>query len=139
MDERFIRRVLQASLAMTAVVGLCGLSYAGPLWAFAFLLAALWSTANLWALERLLILLFRKGNRLALVVLFCLKIPVLYGLILGYLLWVPWRPSALIGGVSLPYAVIVLKALGRSLVDAMGRKKASPATEARSGERDRAQ
>jgi hypothetical protein len=138
MDERFIRRVLQASLVMTAVVGLCGLSFAGPLWAFAFLLAALWSTANLWALEHLLILVFRKGNRLSLAVFFCLKVPILYGLILSYLLWVPWRPSALIGGVTLPYAVMVLKALGRSLVDAMGQKKASPASEAKRGERDRA-
>jgi hypothetical protein len=139
MDEQFIPRVLRASVVMTALIGLCGLAYPGPLWSFAFVLAGLWSTANLWALEHLLMLLFRKGNRLALVAFFCLKIPILYGLILGYLLWVPWRPSALIGGVTLPYAVIVLKALGRSLVDAMGRKDASPTTEAESEQQDKAQ
>jgi hypothetical protein len=136
MDEQFIQRVLKASAVVAALIGLYGLVYLEPLWAFAFILAAAWSIANLWVLEHLLILLFERGGRLALVVLFCLKIPILYGLILVYLLFVPRRPSALIGGVTLPFVVMVLKALGRSLVDAMGRKETPPATEAKSGQQD---
>ena len=128
MDENFIRRVLKASVVVAALVGLCGKAYLGSLWAFAFILAAAWSIVNLFVLERLLILLFQRESRLALAAVFCLKIPVLYGLILLYLIEVPWRPSALLGGITLPYAVIVLKALGRSLIEAMGRKEALQAT-----------
>jgi len=128
MEEKLVRRVLKASVVVAALVGFCGAVYLGTLWAFAFILAAAWSIVNLWVLERLLVLLFRGGSRLALAAVFCLKIPVLYGLILLYLIAVPWRPSALLGGITLPYAVIVLKALGRSLIEAMGRKEALQAT-----------
>jgi len=51
----------------------------------------------------------------------CLKVPVLYGLIILYLFYVSWQPSALIAGITLPYAVMVLKALGRFLIEAMNR------------------
>ena len=128
MEEKLVRRVLKASVVVAALVGFCGAVYLGTLWAFAFILAAAWSIVNLWVLERLLVLLFRGGSRLALAAVFCLKITVLYGLILLYLIAVPWRPSALLGGITLPYAVIVLKALGRSLIEAMGRKEALQAT-----------
>jgi len=123
MDEQFIDRVLRASAVAAAVAGLCGWAYWGPQWALAWLLASAWSIVNLWVLAHLLKRLFQRGSRFALVAFFCLKVPVLYGLILCYLLWVPWRPSALIGGIILPYAVIVLKALGRFLVDSMSRKE----------------
>jgi len=138
MDEQFIDRVLRTSGVVAGLSGLCGWAYLGPEWALAFLLAATWSIVNLWVLARLLILLFKQGSRLGLALFFCLKVPVLYGLILAYLLLVPRRPSALIGGVTLPYAVIVLKALGRSLVDAMGRQGTPPATGPKGGEQDEA-
>ena len=124
MDEKFIRCVLKASAVAAALLALCGRVYLGSLWAFAFLLAAAWSIVNRWVLERLFILMLQGQSRLALAAIFCLKIPVLYGLILLYLVAVPWRFSALLGGITLPYVIIVLKALGRSLVDAMGRKEA---------------
>lgn len=122
MDEQFIDRVLRASGVVAALAGLCGWAQLGSEWALSFLLAAAWSIVNLWVLAQVLIRLLQHGSRLALIVFFCLKIPILYGLILCYLFWAPWSPSALIGGITLPYAVIVLKALGRFLVDAMGRK-----------------
>lgn len=128
MDEDFVRRVLKASVVIAALAGLCGMAYLGPLWAFAFILAAAWSIVNLWLIERLFTTLLLGQSRVALVVIFFLKVPVLYGLILLYLIVVPWQPSALLGGIILPYAVIVLKALGRSLVETTGRKRTPEAT-----------
>jgi len=122
MDEQFLDRVVSASGLVAALAGLCGWGPLGSEWTLSFLLAAAWSIANLWILARLLILVFQRGSRFALALFLCLKIPILYGLILCYLIWAPWRPSSLIGGITLPYGVIVLKALGRFLVEAMGRK-----------------
>jgi hypothetical protein len=139
MDEQFIDRVLRASGVVAGLVGLCGWACLGAAWATAFLLAAAWGIVNLWALARLLLIIHAHAPRWALAAFLCLKIPILYGLILSYLLWVPWRPSALIGGISLPYAVIILKALGRFLVEAMGRKGIPPETTAGSGQQDRVQ
>jgi len=139
MDERFIDRVLVASGIFAALVGLTGWAYRGAEWSLSFLLAATWGIVNLWVLAWLWeVLLFETGNRLRLLLLFCLKVPVLYGLILLYLLYVPWQSSALIYGVTLPYAVIVLKALGRSLNDAMSRKGSPPASGGGGEEQDRA-
>jgi len=137
MDERFLDRVLRASGVVAGLAGLCGWAYLGSLWALAFLLAAAWSIINLWVLACLLIQVFERGNRLSLLLFFCLKVPVLYGLILLYLLFVPIRPSALIGGVTLPYVIIVLKALGRFLVEAMGQKQTPPAAGTENGQQSR--
>jgi len=139
MDERFIDRVLRTTGIVAALIGLCGWAYLGTLWARAFLLAAAWGIVNLWALARLLLIVHAYAPRWAVVLFLCLKIPVLYGLILCYLVWVPWRPSAFLGGISLPYAVILLKALGRVLVEAMGRKGTPPAAGTDSGRQDRVQ
>ena len=138
MDERFIDRVLVASGILAALIGLTGWAYWGAEWSLSFLLAATWGIVNLWSLARLLVNLFETRNRLGLLLFFCLKVPVLYGLILLYLLYVPWQSSALIYGVTLPYAVIVLKALGRSLNDAMSRKGSPPASGGGGEEQDRA-
>lgn len=122
MGEDLLHRVRKSSAAVAVLVTLIGLVARGPQWSLAFALAAAWSIANLWVLERLLTLLIRRGSRLALLVVFCLKVPILYGLMLLYLIAIPWRPSALLGGISLPYAVIVLKAVGHVLIEATARK-----------------
>jgi len=129
MEADFLRRVYKASAAMAALIALCGAAYIGALWALAFLLAAAWSVANLWTLERLLTVVVRRGRRTAIAGLFCLKLPVLYAVLALYLLFVPWSAGALLAGLTLPYAVIVLKALGLSLVESMGRTPLPPRAE----------
>lgn len=121
-DEQFVDRVLRVTGVVAALAGLCGWAQWGSEWALSFLLAAAWSIVNLWALAQVLIRVFMRGSRLAVALFFCLKVPILYGLILCYLIWAPWSPSALVCGITLPYLVILLKALGQSLVEAMGPK-----------------
>jgi len=120
MDEGFIGRVLKTSAVVGPLFALCAYACLGPLWSFSFLLAAGWSIANLWALKGLLKALVLREGLLKLGSFFFLKVPILYGVILFYLIAVPWKASALITGFSLPYVVIVLKVLGRALVETMG-------------------
>ncbi|MCX8035750.1 MAG: hypothetical protein N3D11_01600 [Candidatus Sumerlaeia bacterium] len=123
MDERFIDRVLQASGVMGGLGGLCGWALGGPEWALAFLLAAAWSIANLWVLAYLLVVVVKRARRGTMLAFLLLKTVILYGLIVLYLFFVHWTFSALMCGLTLPYVVMVLKAGGRVLVDAMNRGK----------------
>lgn len=137
IERDFLKRVYRASVAMTLIIGVYGAVYVDGQWALAFTLAAAWSIVNLWAWERLgvqlepiLSIYSQKGSRRALVGFFCLKVPILYGLILLYLITIPLRPIAVIGGVFVPYGVITLKAAGHALAQAMGWEKASGAATA---------
>jgi hypothetical protein len=126
MDEAFLKRVYRTSWILAALVTLFGATYGGVRWGVAFGLAGAWSIINLRVLEYLLILYLKRRGRLRLIIVFLLKILGLYGLLLGGLFVIrlhdgrmpiaPWFRSALLCGISLPYAVIVLKALGRVLV-----------------------
>ncbi len=123
VDERFIDRVLQASGVIGALAGLCGWALGGPEWALAFLLAAAWSIVNLWVLAYFLVVILKKARRRTLIAFFLLKTVILYGLIVLYLFFVQWTFSALMSGLTMPYIVMVLKAVGRVLTDAMDRGK----------------
>jgi hypothetical protein len=127
--EGFIRRVLRASAVFGPLIGLCGMAYLGSLWAFHFVLTAAWSTVNIWVLEQLFVCWFQKKDRVRMIVIFFLKVLVLYGLFLTYLHAVPWQDwaSAVIGGFSLPFAIMVLKALGLALNEVMGQRSTPPA------------
>jgi hypothetical protein len=132
MERDFIRRVLKASAVMTALFGLVGSVYLGPIWALVFMMMAALSIVNLWVIEQLWTTIFLRGSRLWLFVIFFLKFATLCGLLLLVVTVTPWQTKprsagSLIGGFALPYAVIVLKAVGRALVEMTGPQKTQTA------------
>ena len=117
MDEGFLRRVYWMSLVLAPLVALAGAAYLGWLWGITFLIAGIWAVANFWALAALLRLRMEGGRPLAMGGIFFLKVGILYGFMVAYFTLAPIDFGALVGGVSLPLVVIVLKAIGQFLTE----------------------
>lgn len=118
LDEAFLSRVHKTSLFMAGLVALiASLSTIGGNWALGFLGAAVWSTANFWTLERLVRGSLTPGPRdkVALAGGVFVKLLVLYALLIAFLLVGKFPAVAVMIGVAVPLAVIVLKVAGRML------------------------
>ena len=118
LDAAFMARVFKTSLFVSSLVALFSSFWTiGGSWAFAFLGASVWSTANLWTLERLVRGALRPGpvDKLALAGALLIKLPLLYAALVAFILLGNSPASAVLAGVSVPLAVIVLKVLGRLL------------------------
>jgi F-type H+-transporting ATPase subunit a len=117
LDPSFFRRVYLASVVLASLFGLFASARLGAQWGLGFLLFALWSTLNLWSLERLLRLVAsrqdRRPGRIVAALLF--KLCVVYGLGALLILRGGFDGYALMAGFSVPLLVIVLKVLGRVL------------------------
>ena len=118
LDEAFLVRVHKASLFMAALVALiASVSTIGGNWALGFLGCAVWSTANVWTLERVVRSQLRPGHRdpIALAIGLLVKLPVLYALLVVFLFLGKFPASAVLIGVAVPLVVILLKVAGRML------------------------
>lgn len=134
LDAAFLRRVHQADLGLTLLFGLLFLFAIGPRWALGFTALGLWSTANLWVLERLLREAIRPEGRdaVAIGVIAILKLPILYGGLVALLFWGDLPPVSVVLGLSVPMVVIFLKALGAVLARPTTPITSSSSTESRS-------
>ncbi len=121
LDREFLRRVYFASLGLTLLFGLGTAVRVDPRFGLALTLSGLWSTANLWVLERLLRAAVRPTGRDTRTVVWAavVKIPVLYGLLV-LLLAQGMSPLAVLIGLSLPLLVVGLKAFGRAFFAGRG-------------------
>ena len=118
LDQAFMARVHKTSLVMAGLVAVvASMSTLGVSWALGFLGCAVWSTANLWTLERLVRGSLQPGpaDKIALAMGILIKLPVLYGLLVLLLFFGNFPATAVMIGVSVPLAVIVLKVAGRML------------------------
>lgn len=112
-------RVHKTGLIVAGVIGLSVAFYSGHAgWAAGFSLAAVWSVANFWMLERVIRLALRPGSRdkLAIAMALLVKLPLLQGLLALLVFKGNFAVSALGAGLSVPLLVIVLKIAGRMLV-----------------------
>jgi hypothetical protein len=121
MDEGFLRRVAAASLALSLFGGLLGAYYLHWRWGAGFVVAGVWSTLNLRALEFLIRQSLRPSGRQnsAIAVALLIKLPVLYGI--GGLIVIKGRfpIGALLLGLAVPTVVMALKAVGQVLAPRM--------------------
>jgi len=118
LDEAFLSRVHKTSLLIAGLVAaIASLSTIGGSWALGFLGSAIWSTANFWTLERLVRGQLRPGKRdnIALAIGLLVKLPVLYALLVLFLFFGKFPAGAVLIGVAVPLAVIILKVAGRML------------------------
>lgn len=117
VDARFLRRVHVSSLLMTLLFAGVSAMTISPRWGLAFLLAGLWSTANLWVLERLLRSALVPVGRdvVTIVAAAVVKLPVLYGLLVWMLMRGGFEAVPMAIGLSMPLLVMVLKVIGRAI------------------------
>ena len=124
-DTAFLRRVHISSLLFTVLGGMLASYAKGFAFGGAFVVAALWSTANFWALEQLMRLVISpQRDGLKLVLALAVKIPVLYGSLLLILFKGGFTAIPLFIGFSLPLWILVMKAAGRALVPKIALKPA---------------
>jgi hypothetical protein len=109
-------RVHKTSLLIAGVVAvIASMSTIGGNWALGFFGCAMWSTANLWTLERLMRSALVPGSKdkIALALGILVKLPVLYALLVVFVLTGNFPAAAVMIGVSVPLGVILLKVIGR--------------------------
>lgn len=125
VDEGFLRRVGVVSFIIAALGGLLGSYYIGWRWGAGFAAAGAWSALNLKALEHLVRLAIRPGERDpgAIAAALVIKLPVLYGL--GILIaWKGGFPAgSLLFGFGIPLGVLTLKTVGQVLAPRMALPK----------------
>ncbi len=115
IDASFLRRVYLLSMALAVLGGLVGAQQISTDWGMGFALFALWSTGNLYALDRLLRLIVRKDEKQPVLILAAtlIKIPLLYGVGIFIAVAGNFPAVSLMAGFSVPLAVVVLKVVGR--------------------------
>ena len=124
MDLDFLRRVRTTSIITALVLFPFAAVYLGVSWGAGWLLGCAWSLINLAAIGFFVRELTTpdKRRRTHLIVIFMVKLPVLYGL--GFvLLYIGWLPvTSLLAGFIWPLVVITLKMVGRMLLGLDKRK-----------------
>lgn len=119
MDDRFLNRILRTSFVLSLGLGVIVAYYFGTEMGITFAVSGLWGTVGL-ALLRAFLFAVTSRERVPfwkVAILAFLKFPVLYGT--GLLLLYRLRPNAMavFAGLTLVLAVIVLKHLGKAMVD----------------------
>ena len=119
MDHSFLNRIFRSSLILSIVLGVVAAFYFGWRIGLDFTAAAVWGSVGLKFLQLFIIEASRpEGVRpKSLILAAFLKFPVLYGLGTLYMVYVKPHGGAVIAGLSLVLLVIVLKFLGRALID----------------------
>jgi len=117
IDGAFLRRVYALSLGVAVLGGFVLGQRLSTDWGLGFAIFAAWSTANLYALDRLLRLIVRRDERQPVLILAAtlIKIPLLYGLGIFIAVAGGFPATSLMAGFSVPLAVVVLKVIGRLL------------------------
>ncbi|HEX7879006.1 MAG TPA: hypothetical protein VF720_06320 [Candidatus Eisenbacteria bacterium] len=119
MGPEFLGRIVKTSLMLSVGLALVAGWYFGVDRGVDFGFAALWGTLNLKMLQKVIVEATRPGGlRMeALVSAFLVKFPLLYGTGAVWMLKRHPDPAATFAGLSLVLAVILLKSLGRLLMD----------------------
>lgn len=129
MGLEFISRVRHATLVVGVLTFAFVSLYYSPTFGLGLLVGCLWGVANFWALEHVLTAVLRPDtvDRRKAFIFAGIKFPVLYAA--GFvILWKGWfEPVSLLAGFSLLFLVVLLKALGRTV---MKMDQAAPSKEA---------
>lgn len=119
MGLAFINRVIKSTLILGALIFVFGSVYFDWIYSLGIFIGTLWGSANLWFIRQFVIHYITPGERdmKKLALLAVIKFPVLY--VAGFLaLWLKLFPIAsFVIGFSLIFVVILLKALGKLLVE----------------------
>ena len=119
MDKGFLNRIVRTALLAGAGLGVVVAYYFGIPAGAAFGGSALWATLGLKLLQVFLVSASRPagGSPMTTFFLGVLKFPVLYGIGIALLLLFKPNGVAVFAGLTLVPVVVVLKHLGRSLVE----------------------
>jgi hypothetical protein len=119
LGHEFLKRIFRSAMVLSLGLGVIVAFYFGWRIGVDFGIAALWGTLNLRFIQMLTIEATRPGGvhwgRVGIAAL--LKFPLLYGAGFLFVRLAHPRPIALLCGLSLVYVVILLKFLGRAMVD----------------------
>ena len=116
MDLAFLARVRRTSLIVAAVAAIPVATYWGLWMGAAWLAGVVWSLVNLLFIGEVVknVITAEDRNSLKILAAATIKFPVLYA-IGFFLLWNGKLPAAgLVAGFSWPFAVMILKAIGRA-------------------------
>jgi len=129
MGLEFLKRVQMATLVVGVIAFAFVALYYDLRFGLGLLIGCLWGVGNFWAITRVLTVVMTRGQidqRRALIFA-AIKFPVLY--IVGFVLlrsgW--FEPISLVAGFSLLFLVVLLKALGRVVLQLDGRPQAKEA------------
>ena len=115
--DAFLRRTLVMSVGLAVLGGILFAVRLDPRWGLSYFAAALWSSANFWALGRILAAVTAANrNPLEIASMLLVKVLVIYGLGLLGLLKGGFDLVAVAIGLGVPIFVIILKVLGRMLL-----------------------
>jgi hypothetical protein len=120
MTPDFLARIVKTSISLSIGLTILAAWYLGVARGLDFGVAALWGSVNFSFLSRLILEWTRpEGARTPRVLAaLALKFPLLYGVGTAWALFRKPDPVATLAGLSLILAVILLKSIGRTLVDA---------------------
>jgi len=124
LDMDFLRRVLVTSSVLAIVLFLFGSVYFGWRSGLGLAFGTAWSVANLYLMIQLVKVVVQEGQirRKRVVLLALVKFPVLYGLAYLILRFGELPVMAFVIGFGIPFAVMVLKVLGRMLNEHLSNK-----------------
>jgi hypothetical protein len=119
VDHHFLNRIFKSSMILSFGLGVVAAFYFGWRTGLDFTVAAVWGSLSLKFLQLFVIEASRpEGVRpQSLILAAFLKFPLLYGGGAAYLVLAKPAGGAILAGFSLVLAVIVLKFLGRALID----------------------
>jgi hypothetical protein len=122
LTEGFLRRSLRMTAALILLGSIYTLVYVGQWQAMAFLSAGVWGLVNMLFIKTTIEALIRPGkvDRFGVFGLLIIKFPVLYLSGYGLLSFDRFEAPYLLAGFSLFFAVVVLKAVGRALMNLDG-------------------
>jgi hypothetical protein len=119
LGHEFLKRIFRSATILSVGLGVIVAFYFGWRTGVDFGVAALWGTLNLRFIQMLVVEAARPQGvhwgRVGLAAL--LKFPLLYGAGFLFVVLAHPGPVALLGGLTLIYVVILLKFLGRAMVD----------------------
>lgn len=119
MGHEFLKRIFRSAMVLSVGLGVIVAFYFGWRAGVDFGVAAVWGTLNLRCIQMLTIEGTRpqgvRWGRMTVAAL--LKFPLLYGGGFLYAVLAHPGPLALLCGLSLVYVVILLKFLGRAMID----------------------
>jgi hypothetical protein len=119
VNHGFLNRIFRTSMILSFFLGVVAAFYFGWRVGLDFTVAAVWGTLSLKFLQLFILEASRpEGIRMERLILAAvLKFPILYGSGILYMVLTKPRGGAILAGFSLVLVVIVLKSLGRALID----------------------
>ncbi len=137
MGAEYTVRIIKATAAVALLTALFCATYFSPAAGVGLLAGAAWGCLNLLVTGHFVRTLVAavKPRKLRVLVLSFIKFPLLYGA--GFLLLRVgvFPPESLVSGFSLVLLIIVLKALGASVAESLGRGHLTPAGRPQAGRR----